>query len=283
MEISLGCRLTQDERRRIAERMADRLFEAMRGGVASRETSSLLRLPALREARTPETLTFSGGVSEYVYGREAEDLSRLGPLLARAVEARTAQWGVPVEAPVEGIRATVVGASQYTIQVSGSTIFVMPLDACRCATSRSCARRCPSPRRPCRPTPSPTRCFSLRRLDLHASEGSVALCYGWAGSATFARLDAFCRGVTAVAEILSGLPLVLVGDGDVGGLVGIHCHEEVKLPESGDLDRRRDPRHFDFIDIGAFPEGLRGRSGGDQVAGVSNVGGSRARRGHLAA
>ena len=123
--------------------MADRLFEAMRGGVASRETSSLLRLPALREARTPETLTFSGGVSEYVYGREAENFGDLGPLLARAVEARTAQWGVPVEAPVEGIRATVVGASQYTIQVSGSTIFVMPLDACRCATSRSCARRCP--------------------------------------------------------------------------------------------------------------------------------------------
>ena len=75
VEISLGCRLTQDERRRIAERMADRLFEAMRGGVASRETSSLLRLPALREARTPETLTFSGGVSEYVYGREAEDFA----------------------------------------------------------------------------------------------------------------------------------------------------------------------------------------------------------------
>ena len=30
--------------------------------------------------------------------------------------------------PGEGIRATVIGASQYTIQVSGSTIYVAPLD-----------------------------------------------------------------------------------------------------------------------------------------------------------
>ena len=31
-------------------------------------------------------------------------------------------------APNEGIRATVIGASQYTTQVSGSTIFVDPLE-----------------------------------------------------------------------------------------------------------------------------------------------------------
>ena len=36
--------------------------------------------------------------------------------------------GAPLMEPVEGIRATVIGASQYTIQVSGSTIFVSPPD-----------------------------------------------------------------------------------------------------------------------------------------------------------
>ena len=105
---------------------------------------------------------------------------------------------MPVEAPVEGIRATVVGASQYTIQVSGSTIFVMPLDALP-------LRNVPVVRPPLPLAEEAVSAdavadavrFSLRRLDLHASEGSVALCYGWAGSATFARLDAFCRGVTA--------------------------------------------------------------------------------------
>ena len=33
-----------------------------------------------------------------------------------------------IETPDQGIRATVIGASQYTTQVSGSTIFVSPLE-----------------------------------------------------------------------------------------------------------------------------------------------------------
>lgn len=70
------------------------------------------------------------------------------------------------------------------------------------------------------------------------------------------RLDAFCRGVVAgLATVLGrGLPLLLVGDGDVGGLLGIHCREEAHL---------RNPivsivgivlREFDFVDIGALLE-----------------------------
>jgi ethanolamine utilization protein EutA len=84
----------------------------------------------------------------------------------------------------------------------------------------------------------------------------VALCYRWKNSATFARLDGFCRGVAAgLSKTLEhGLPLILVGDGDIGGLLGIHCLEELRL---------RNPivsidgivlKEFDFIDIGALLE-----------------------------
>src|SRR6202008_2267260 len=45
------------------------------------------------------------------------------------IRRRIADWGVRLEKPAEGIRATVIGASQYTTQVSGSTIFVSPLEA----------------------------------------------------------------------------------------------------------------------------------------------------------
>ena len=71
----------------------------------------------------------------------------------------------------------------------------------------------------------------LKRLDLAGGEQPVALFVPWQGSATFQRLDAFCRGV--VEGLRDGLarnhPLVLAGDGDVGGLIGIHLHEEMKL------------------------------------------------------
>src|SRR5918999_38024 len=55
---------------KIAERMVERLFEAMGGAPVSERTEALLRIPALQEARAPDVLTFSGGVSEYIYGRE---------------------------------------------------------------------------------------------------------------------------------------------------------------------------------------------------------------------
>src|SRR5256885_13928610 len=49
-------------------------------------------------------------------------------LLAQEIRARVYSWGPTIEPSNEGIRATVVGASQYTTQVSGSTIYVSPME-----------------------------------------------------------------------------------------------------------------------------------------------------------
>jgi ethanolamine utilization protein EutA len=95
---------------------------------------------------------------------------------------------------------------------------------------------------------------ALRRMDLHTGERPVALCYRWDGSATYARLDAFCKGVVAgLAPLLDqGLPLVLVGDGDIGGLVGLHGHSELHLPNPIVSIDGIVLHEFDFIDIGAL-------------------------------
>ena len=68
-------------------------------------------------------------MSEFIYGNESKKFGDLGPLLAAEIRARIEKLGVPIEPSIEGIRATVVGASQYTVQLSGSTIYVAPLDA----------------------------------------------------------------------------------------------------------------------------------------------------------
>jgi ethanolamine utilization protein EutA len=254
--VALGQPVPEEALQRIVERMADRLFEAMGAQRLTRETQALLRLPALRNERRPDTVTFSGGVSEYIYGRESNAFGDLGPRFARAVQARMAAWGPRVEPSVEGIRATVVGASQYTIQVSGSTIFVAPLDLLP-------VRNVPviTPDIPLDEDAVDAEAiaasirFALRRLDLHTGEQAVAMCYRWAGSATFGRLDTFCRGVASgMSEILSrDLPLILVGEGDIGGLIGIHLHEETKLPKVVSIDGIV-LNEFDFIDIGALME-----------------------------
>ena len=97
---------------------------------------------------------------------------------------------------------------------------------------------------------------ALRRLDLHEGEQAVALCYRWRGSATFRRLDDFCRGVARGLDkqLAQGLPLILVGDGDIGGLVGIHAQEEAKLPNPIVSIDGIVLKEFDFIDIGAMLE-----------------------------
>jgi ethanolamine utilization protein EutA len=257
IDVAPGAVLRTEDARALAACMADRLFEAMRGGAPTVGGVSLLRLDPLSLPRPIDQITFSGGVAEFIYGREAGTFHDLGALLAAEIRARAEGLGLRVEAPVEGIRATVVGASQYTIQLSGSTIFVSPLDAL-----------------PLRNLPVIAPAFSfedetidpaavaqavetmLRRLDLGAGESPVALFVPWRGSATFQRLDAFCRGVIAgmKAVLERGHPLVLAGDGDVGGLVGIHLREEMKLKNPIVSIDGLELKEFDYIDIGAMLE-----------------------------
>ena len=51
-----------------------------------------------------------------------------------------------------------------------------------------------------------------------------------------------------------GLPVVLAGDGDVGGLLGIHFREEMKLANPVISIDGLELKQFDFIDIGAMLE-----------------------------
>ncbi len=240
---------------RLVERMADRLFEAVQGGTPSADTAALLRLEPLPAAPAPEVLTFSGGVSEYIYGREARSFSDLGPALAQAVLARVRAWGPRIEQPEQGIRATVVGASQYTIQVSGSTILVEPASTLPLRNLPVITPDLPLSGEALDSTAIASAVqAALRRLDLQHGEQAVALCYRWQGSATFWRLDAFCKGIAqGLAPVLQhGGPLVLVGDGDIGGLVGIHLHSELKLTHSVISIDGIVLQEFDFIDIGAL-------------------------------
>jgi ethanolamine utilization protein EutA len=254
--LEIGKPLSQSDAGKIAERMADRLFECVSARELSAETASLLRIDPLASRQRPEKVSFSGGVSEYIYGREPTAYGDLGPLLGVAIRKRVEGWrGVEIITPDQGIRATVVGASQYTVQVSGSTIFVTPADAIPLRSVPAITPDLPLAAEELVPADIAAAIkASLRKLDLHEGEQPVALCYRWDGSATFQRLDDFCAGVAQglAAIIARGHPLVLVGDSDVGGLVGIHAHEEAKLTCPVVSIDGVNLKEFDFVDIGAM-------------------------------
>ena len=99
---------------------------------------------------------------------------------------------------------------------------------------------------------SATIVAALTRLDLKDAESPVALGYRWRGSASFQRLDQFGHGVRAAlrASLENGQPLVLVGDGDIGGLVGLHLKEEMGLEAPVISVDGIELREFDYVDIG---------------------------------
>src|SRR6266478_5881800 len=217
----------------------------------------LLRLDPLAFAGPIDTVTFSGGVSEYLYGWESDNFGDLGSLLAAEIRNRVIAAGMRLEPPEQGIRATVIGASQYTTQVSGSTIFVSPLDV---LPLRNLPVIAPDFALDSDAIASAAVAAAIRKallhLDLTESETPVAIFVPWAGSATFHWLDAFCRGVVeGLGDLLArGLPVVLAGDGDVGGLLGIHFREEMKLENPVISIDGLELKQFDFIDIGEMLE-----------------------------
>jgi ethanolamine utilization protein EutA len=257
IDLSLGTLLAPKAAHALAAYMTDRLFEAMGGGTPKVGGASLLRLDPLSQQAHIDQVTFSGGVSEFIYGREAGTFNDLGPLLANEILARIDGWGPRLETSSEGIRATVIGASQYTIQLSGSTIFVSPLDALPLRNVPVIAPALPIDQDIIDPIAVARAVETmLKRLDLSEGESPVAVFVPWRGSATFQRLDAFCRGIVdGLSRVLArGHPLLLAGDGDVGGLLGIHLREEMQIQNPIVSIDGLELKEFDYIDIGAMLE-----------------------------
>jgi ethanolamine utilization protein EutA len=257
LKLEVGALLSEQETRKLAARMADSLFEAMRGQSPRADGVELLRLDPLTWRGDVSDVSFSGGVSEYIYGGEAKSFGDIGPQLAVEVRERLKNWGrgTQLARPDARIRATVIGASQYTMQVSGSTIFVTPLETL-----------------PLRNVPviapdlalgdetidsaaiSAAVKAALKRLDLGDGQNPVAIFIPWRGSATFKRLDDFCKGIAGGLEavLAQGHPIVLAGDGDVGGLIGIHYCEEMKFKNPIVSIDGLELKEFDYIDIGSI-------------------------------
>ena len=254
VELELGQLMTEDTLQAIASEMADRLFDVVNQQEMTDETRELLRLPPLSYRGKVDAVTFSGGVSEFIYGHADNGFGDMGAILGREIRARVEGLGIPILEPSARIRATVIGASQYTIQVSGSTIFISPPDAV-----------------PVRNVPVVSVDFqwdddidpakvvaaidnALRRLDLHTGRQPVALAFHWQGSATFARLQAFCGAVVeGLGPVLDkGHPLILVNDGDIGGILGLHFKEEMKLDKPIISVDGIVLQEFDYIAVGAL-------------------------------
>ena len=111
---------------KVAEVMADTLVAAVTARPLPHDIAHLYLTDPIAELGQIDGVMFSGGVAEYVYQREDRDFGDMGPRLGRAIRARIEQgtfpW--PVLPAGECIRATALGASEYSVQLSGNTSYI---------------------------------------------------------------------------------------------------------------------------------------------------------------
>src|SRR5260221_3876643 len=100
--------------------MADALVAALTSDAPSAAVRSLWLTEPFDRVEGIEGVMFSGGVAEYVYGREERDFGdlgrRMGAAIRRRIDAGALSW--PLLPPGGCIRATAIGAFRYRIQPS---------------------------------------------------------------------------------------------------------------------------------------------------------------------
>ncbi|MFL6573688.1 MAG: ethanolamine ammonia-lyase reactivating factor EutA, partial [Burkholderiales bacterium] len=119
---TLGQSVKPEELDRLGEWMADALCAA----ILDDTQRKLYLTEALPGTDGIEGVMFSGGVAEYVYGNEVRDFGdlgrRFGQALRRRLDGAKLPW--PLLPAGECIRATAFGASEYSVQLSGNTVYV---------------------------------------------------------------------------------------------------------------------------------------------------------------
>ena len=124
--LRLGGRPASADLARVVDALAEAAIAFIRGARPTALGERLALTEPLAPATLPDAITFSGGVSEYIYGRKTRQFGDIARLLADRIAQACADGRIetPLAVPREGIRATAIGASQFTVQVSGKTIHV---------------------------------------------------------------------------------------------------------------------------------------------------------------
>jgi ethanolamine utilization protein EutA len=202
-------------------------------------------------ARGPfDTLVFSGGVGEYINGLQGAEFGDLGLRLGRAIQRRLSEF--EVLRPVESIRATCIGASQYSVQVSGDTLFLsdpslLPL--------RDLAAVAVRPEAPSATAIAEEIRRGITRLD--REDGRFALAVRWRHGPAYPALRELCAGIADGTRDLLGAtsPLVVVLDADLAGIVGQMLRDELGVRAPMICVDQIGLSDLDFIDIGSvLPE-----------------------------
>jgi ethanolamine utilization protein EutA len=240
---------------KVADGMADALVQAITAKPLPPDIERLYLTDPIADLGRIDGVMFSGGVAEYIYRREERDFGDLGPWLGCAIRTRieggALQW--PVLPAGECIRATALGASEYSVQLSGNTSYI--------STPGKLL-----PRRNLQVLQPAFRCGEtidadalaqairghMTAFDIPQLDRDFALALRWTGMPSYPRLAAFAAGIKrGLAERVTGkLPLYIMLDGDVAHTLGHLLREELEVESDLLVIDGVVLWDFDYIDLG---------------------------------
>jgi ethanolamine utilization protein EutA len=197
----------------------------------------------------------SGGVAEYIYGREARDFGDMGRRLGRAIRKKLDAGALPFPLLPAGecIRATALGASEYSVQLSGNTSYISDPGALL-------------PRRNLQVLQPPfvfldkidpdALSESIRAhrkaFEADAADAPIALAFRWQGAPAYERIHAFAEGIAAglADKVAAHKPLYIMLDGDVAQTLGHILREDCQVRSEILCIDGVMLMDFDYIDLG---------------------------------
>lgn len=259
----LGAQVSQAEVERVTSWMADALIDALTHPSPSPQVESLWLTPPVRisewsvpgASEASRGVMFSGGVGEYVYGRETRDFGDLGRHLGHAIRERLERGRLPFRLlpPGECIRATAIGASEYSVQLSGNTIYLS-------SPGQLLPRKNLQVLRPPVALGDEVEAATIaaairdhfQRFDVTEGEGEVALAFRWRGAPKYPRLAGLARGIVEALPrtVAEGKPLFILLDGDVAQTIGALLKEELGIASEVLALDGLSLWDFDYIDLG---------------------------------
>lgn len=202
-----------------------------------------------------DAVMISGGVGEYVAGREARDFGDLGYPLGRILRDRAlaGDFGAPLRPAGACIRATALGASEYSVQLSGQTSTIT-------APGRILPRRSMPVLKPditlAADTPAEAIAAAIRAhfeaFDLDPATHEAALAFDFRLVPEYGPIRRLAEGIgqAMAPRLAGGHPLYVMLDGDIARTLGAILREELELKNELLILDGLNLRDFDYIDLG---------------------------------
>jgi len=240
---------------KVAASMADLLVAALTQRPVPHAVEHLYLTDPIAEFGRIDGVMFSGGVGEYLYGREDRDFGDMGRRLGRAIRSRVDSGALPWPLLPAGecIRATALGASEYSVQLSGNTSYISKPGELLPRRNLQVLQ----PSYVCEESIDADKLAKAIRahftaFDLIEGEGDVALALRWRGAPSYERILAFAEGIRhgLATTIERKRPLYIMLDGDVAQTLGAILREELLVESEILAIDGLVLRDFDYIDLG---------------------------------